>query len=716
MFLTTNFLKVIFSLLLMVFSVFGVISVFSYSAFDSCLSTISATNIENKAGIIGAYIADIFIQLFGITTFILFLILFIWGWKILFTKQLLNKTKFIELILFIIFATIICTVLSTTNFGTIILQKAKIKYLAGGSIGYLLTKFCFSTLIQNPFWIQVSVFLLTIASCLLLKRLLFVNFESVLIKAPRIMASIRDIKIPHICNNEIEEQQNNVPEKEKTQEHRPKIVKNGTDIYKLPHADLLDKHTKSKISNDDMASRSNELQSVLEEFGIHGEILNVKTGPVVTLFEFRPAPGIKTSRVISLSDDIARSMSATSARISIIPGQNAIGIELPNKNRQTVFLKELLTTDEFENSTCSIPIALGKDINGTSIIVDLAKMPHLLVAGTTGSGKSVSINSMILSILYKFVPDECKLIMVDPKMLELSVYDEIPHLLTPVVTDPKQAVFALKWAVSEMESRYKKMSQLGVRNIDGFNKKIKEAKENCDLLVRKVQTGFDQETGRPVFETQQLEFTHMPYIVVIVDEMADLMLVAGKDIEAAVQRLAQMARAAGIHLIMATQRPSVDVITGTIKANFPTRVSFQVTSKIDSRTILGEQGAEQLLGHGDMLYMAGGGRITRVHGPFVSDSEVERIVSYIKEQKEPTYVDIITNIQNDDFSQESNGDEDDMYKKALDIIINEKKTSISYLQRRLQIGYNRAARIIEEMEEKGVLSPPNNSGKREILI
>jgi S-DNA-T family DNA segregation ATPase FtsK/SpoIIIE len=487
----------------------------------------------------------------------------------------------------------------------------------------------------------------------------------------------------------------------------------------LPGMDLLDKHTQKENTQDERKTDliSTELKSVLEEFGVKGEILNASQGPVVTMFEFRPNPGIKTSRVISLSDDIARSMSAISARIATIPGKNAIGIELPNKNRHTVYLKELLFSESFKTFTSGIPLVLGKDIGGTPIMADLAKMPHLLVAGTTGSGKSVSINDMILSILFKFSPKDCKLIMIDPKMLELSVYDEIPHLLTPVVTDPKKAVFALKWAVAEMENRYRMMSKLGVRNIDGFNKKLGESREKGDLLVRKVQTGFDQETGRPLFETQQLEFEPMPYIVIIVDEMADLMLVAGKDVESAIQRLAQMARAAGIHLIMATQRPSVDVITGTIKANFPTRISFQVTSKIDSRTILGEQGAEQLLGQGDMLYMSGAGRILRVHGPFVKDIEVERVVSFIKGQEEPVYVDVVSEQFHDGgaTSEDPNASSDSMFQKAVEIILNDKKVSISYLQRKLQIGYNRAARMIEEMEEKGIVSAPNHTGKREIL-
>ena len=382
-----------------------------------------------------------------------------------------------------------------------------------------------------------------------------------------------------------------------------------------------------------------------------GDIVNAHPGPVVTLYEFEPAPGIKSSRVIGLADDIARSMSAVSARVAVVPGRNAIGIELPNPRRETVYLRELIASPDFSDSKHRLAIALGKTIGGEPVIVDLAKMPHLLVAGTTGSGKSVAINTMILSLLYKLKPQDCRLIMVDPKMLELSVYDGIPHLLTPVVTDPKKAVVALKWAVREMEDRYKKMSKLGVRNIDGFNARVTEAAAKGEVITRTVQTGFDRETGEAVYEQEQMDLSTLPYIVVIVDEMADLMMVAGKEIEGAIQRLAQMARAAGIHLIMATQRPSVDVITGTIKANFPTRMSFQVTSKIDSRTILGEMGAEQLLGQGDMLYMAGGGRIVRVHGPFVSDAEVERVVAHLKTQGQPEYLDSVTD--------EDDGDEDD---------------------------------------------------------
>jgi S-DNA-T family DNA segregation ATPase FtsK/SpoIIIE len=501
-------------------------------------------------------------------------------------------------------------------------------------------------------------------------------------------------------------------------------------VYELPDLKLLSEAKKpagaTKISQDALEQNARVLEGVLDDFSVRGEIINVRPGPVVTLYELEPAPGIKSSRVIGLADDIARSMSAVSARVAVVPGRNAIGIELPNQRREMVFLRELLACEDFATTKHKLAIALGKTIGGEPVIVDLARMPHLLVAGTTGSGKSVAINTMILSLIYRLKPEECRLIMVDPKMLELSVYDNIPHLLTPVVTDPKKAVVALKWAVREMEDRYKKMSKVGVRNIDGFNARVIEARAKGEVITRTVQTGFDPETGEAIFEREEMDLAPLPFIVIIVDEMADLMLVAGKDIEGAIQRLAQMARAAGIHLIMATQRPSVDVITGTIKANFPTRISFQVTSKIDSRTILSEMGAEQLLGQGDMLYMAGGGRISRVHGPFVSDGEVEKIVAYLRTQGQPQYLDSITS--EDEAAEASAGEplgnpgsmdaeeSGDLYGRAVAIVLRDKKCSTSYIQRRLSVGYNKAASLVEQMEREGVVSPANHSGKREILI
>jgi S-DNA-T family DNA segregation ATPase FtsK/SpoIIIE len=501
------------------------------------------------------------------------------------------------------------------------------------------------------------------------------------------------------------------------------------DHYQFPPVALLSepkRATGPAISEDALEQNARLLEGVLEDFGVRGEIINVRPGPVVTLYELEPAPGTKSSRVIGLADDIARSMSAISARVAVVPGRNAIGIELPNTRRETVYFRELISSVDFEKTKLKLALCLGKTIGGEGVIVELAKMPHLLVAGTTGSGKSVAINTMVLSLLYRLKPEECRLIMIDPKMVELSVYEGIPHLLTPVVTDPKKAVVALKWAVREMEDRYRKLSKVGVRNIDGFNARVLEAKAKGEVITREVQKGFDRETGEIIMATEEMELEPLHYIVVIIDEMADLMMVAGKEIEGAVQRLAQMARAVGIHVIMATQRPSVDVITGIIKANFPTRISFQVTSKIDSRTILGEMGAEQLLGQGDMLYMPGAGRITRVHGPFVSDLEVEKVVAHLKSQGRPQYLEDVTAEEGEDGEPASDGavfdkgafgaeDGADLYEQAIQVVLRDKKASTSYIQRRLQIGYNRAASLMERMEREGVVGPANHAGKREIL-
>ncbi len=491
--------------------------------------------------------------------------------------------------------------------------------------------------------------------------------------------------------------------------------------FQLPGLAMLAKPKPRSASFDEDALRQNArlLEAVLAEFGVRGQVDQIRRGPVVTLYELVPAPGVKSARVVALSDDIARSMSVAACRVSVVPGRNAIGIELPNQQRETVYLRDLLSSSEYDRTGHALPLALGETIGGEPYITDLAKMPHLLIAGTTGSGKSVGVNAMILSILYRLAPHQCRMIMIDPKMLELSVYDGIPHLLTPVVTDPKKAIVALKWTVREMEDRYRRMSKIGVRNIAGYNERAVEAQAKGEHFVRTVQTGFDDQ-GRPVYEEEKLRPEPMPYLVVVIDEVADLMLVAGKDIEGAVQRLAQMARAAGIHLIMATQRPSVDVITGTIKANFPTRISFQVTSKIDSRTIMGEQGAEQLLGQGDMLYMAGGGRITRLHGPFVSDGEVEAVAKYLREQGEPQYLEDVTAGADEDAGDNEDmfgegGSGDDLYDRAVAVVTRDRKASTSYIQRRLQIGYNRAASLMERMEQEGVVGPANHAGKRDIL-
>ena len=476
-------------------------------------------------------------------------------------------------------------------------------------------------------------------------------------------------------------------------------------------------------SAESLESNARLLETVLQDYGVQGKIVEIRPGPVVTLYELEPAPGIRSSRVIGLADDIARSLSVVAVRIATVSGRNVIGIEVPNAKRETVYLSELLGSEMWDGQSGKLSIALGKDISGAPIVADLARMPHLLIAGTTGSGKSVGVNAMIMSLLFRLSPEQCRLILIDPKMLELSVYDGIPHLLSPVVTEPAKAVAALKWVVREMERRYRSMSQLAVRNIAGYNERVEEARGRGEVVTRRVQTGFDSETGKPVFEDQPLALEPLPFIVVFIDEMADLMMVAGKEIEIAVQRLAQMARAAGIHVIMATQRPSVDVITGTIKANFPTRISFQVISKFDSRTILGEQGAEQLLGQGDLLYMQGGGRITRVHGPFVSDQEVEAVVAYLREQGEPAYLDEVTEPADDEAASLSGGatggnttGENALYDQAVSLVAREGKASTSFIQRHLQIGYNRAAKLIEQMEKDGVVSQANHVGKREVLV
>ncbi|WP_371155644.1 DNA translocase FtsK 4TM domain-containing protein [Jannaschia sp. 2305UL9-9] len=520
------------------------------------------------------------------------------------------------------------------------------------------------------------------------------------------------------------------PSRQAQAEAQPALqFEDASSDYEMPPLGLLaDPSTVERhvLSDEALEENARMLEAVLDDYGVKGEITSVRPGPVVTMYELEPAPGLKASRVIGLADDIARSMSALSARVSTVPGRTVIGIELPNERREKVVLREILSARDFGDSSMALPLALGKDIGGAPIVANLAKMPHLLIAGTTGSGKSVAINTMILSLLYKLPPEDCRMIMIDPKMLELSVYDGIPHLLSPVVTDPKKAVVALKWVVGEMEERYRKMSKMGVRNIDGYNGRVKDALDKGEMFSRTVQTGFDDETGDPVFETEESTPEKMPYIVIIVDEMADLMMVAGKEIEACIQRLAQMARASGIHLVMATQRPSVDVITGTIKANFPTRISFHVTSKIDSRTILGEMGAEQLLGMGDMLYMAGGSKITRIHGPFCSDEEVEEIVNHLKSFGPPDYAASVLDGPDGDKSSDidavlgltggNTGGEDALYDQAVQIVARDRKCSTSYIQRKLGIGYNKAARLVEQMEDNGVVGASNQVGKREILV
>jgi S-DNA-T family DNA segregation ATPase FtsK/SpoIIIE len=756
-------------------SIFGflgafVLSLISYTPSDPSFNTASEMGkVENYLGSFGAYSADLFLQSFGLSTFLLILGVFLWGLSFLKHKPLASMTgRILALLISSIAFTFVLAPLPNANFWP---MQAGLGGITGDLLFNLLHSplSAFMGIVTAQIFIQFFFFCVSLLTFMLavslpfglilqtLRLALICVIKAIIVPASSFWALFRSRP-----RTQLSQSSNSMaikkPKKKKQQNHeemeddfsdvfsredhdveiaepmqyaqdspnaiRPikKNTKQLNETYILPPYDLLNQpesQDSKNVDRDILTQNAQDLEAVLQDFGVKGEIVKVHPGPVVTLYELIPSPGTKSSRVISLAEDIARSISAVSVRIAVIPGKNAIGIELPNEKRQTVYMREMLITAAYEKNPAKLPLILGKDIGGNPIVVDLARMPHLLMAGTTGSGKSVAINTMILSLLFKHTPEQCRMIMVDPKMLELSVYDGIPHLLTPVVTDPKKAIVALRWAVREMENRYKAMSKLGVRNIEGYNQRLSEALKNGENLKRSVQTGFDAETGDPLFEDQELGSKTYPYIVVIVDELADLMMVAGKDIEAAIQRLAQMARAAGIHLIVATQRPSVDVITGTIKANFPTRISFQVTSKIDSRTILGEGGAECLLGQGDMLYMAGGGRILRVHGPFVKDEDVEHIVQYLKTQGEPAYLEEVTK---DD--QESNfGDDggfedpkDDLYAQAVQIVLKHKKASTSFVQRQLQLGYNRAATLIERMENEGIISAPNHSGKREILL
>lgn len=705
----------------MTFSAVCAVSILSYNDSDSSFNSSSVGEPQNILSYFGSYSSDLFVQILGyFGAFILLSLIFKIGFRLangkdfkpgkiilgifaafistFFIYKLFRQVAYSGALGYIMYACLSDALENVTNKDLII--NSVFAFFSLSLILSLVCVFGFGLSVENPGFLNK---IKLIFKCKSKKKNDKVNFTR------------RTTKIDINLAEPIQDTQKSTKKSKNIETHK---VNNEVQEFILPSTELLKKeeHVKNTVSNKELESSADKLISVLKDFGIDGEITSVSPGPVVTLYELKPAAGIKSARVIGLASDIARYMSAISARVSVVPGKNALGIELPNKNRQTVYLRSLLESDSYTSNTKALPIILGKSIGGDPIVADLAKMPHLLIAGTTGSGKSVGINSMIVSLLYKLPPSKCKFIMVDPKMLELSVYDEIPHLLTPVVTDPKKAVMALKWAVKEMENRYISMAKIGVRNIEGYNAKINEMLKNGKSPSRKVQTGFDPETGMPIYEEQPLDSEELPYIVIVVDEMADLMLVAGKEIEVAIQRLAQMARAAGIHLIMATQRPSVDVITGTIKANFPTRISFLVSSKIDSRTILGEQGAEQLLGQGDMLYMASGGRLVRVHGPFVSDSEVEDIVNYLKSQGEPKYVGGI--LEDDAFSADEsgeNGGSDPLYKDAVDLILREGKVSTSFLQRHLQIGYNRAARIVDIMEKNGIISPANHVGKREIL-
>ena len=762
-------------------ALWGAISVFGYSAGDPSLNSSGITDPSNMLGTSGALVADLLLQTLGFTCFVPILTLFVWGGRLMRGNPVLHPLRSLLLLIVacLFYAITLSALPVSVNWplmtrmggftGSLLidslvnwqwLAKSGISVVLSGEIsgfiGVILWVIALGLTRQD--WQRTAIGFLKIT--IFMRNIVTLcndiwkqvhefknrNFQSPepsyftpLSKITDVDEDVsEDFDVRISFGDTDDEYDKASPSMERSglvadKPSAPKLSAKlkatsqrqldlGDGIYQKPPLDLLEARdvsvSVSQLNKDALQQNAKFLGSVLSDFGIKGEIVKVRPGPVVTLYELEPAPGTKSSRVIGLSGDIARSMSAVSVRIAVVPGQNVIGIELPNLNREIVYMRELVESKEFEKSTNSLPLALGKDIGGVPVIADLIRMPHLLIAGTTGSGKSVAMNTMILSLLYQLTPDQCKFIMIDPKMLELSVYEGIPHLLTPVVTDPSKAVVALKWAVREMEDRYRMMSQIGVRNVSGYNDRIKEAAKKGEILTRTVQTGFDDD-GKPIMEELPLPTDPLPFIVVVVDEMADLMLVAGKDVEAAIQRLAQMARAAGIHLIMATQRPSVDVITGTIKANFPTRISFQVTSKIDSRTILGEQGAEQLLGQGDMLYMAGGGRITRVHGPFVSDEDVEEIVKHLKAQGSPAYLDEIT-VEDDTqllggtTSKEDAGDV--LYDEAVALIAREGKASTSFIQRHLQIGYNRAARIIERMEKQGVVSEANRVGKREVLI
>tara|TARA_B100001113_G_scaffold353497_1_gene358070 strand:+ start:74 stop:2269 length:2196 start_codon:yes stop_codon:yes gene_type:complete len=694
---------------LMIIGTLITISILSYNKFDPSLNTSSDDLSNNLISYPGSYAADILIQTFGFASILISIGLIIFGFFSL-TKRSQKPSKMI-LLLFL------CVI--TLSFSGHIISEN------GGILGHLLNNqlIYLGNLIEieiSNYYKNILVLLLATTSLILGSNALLPSKKIEEKGARTSKANVKEDKPKQVKIISKDE------EIQPTKKAAPKIIekkttkaKSSPDGYELPSLDLLkeaDENNKNIIPEDLIEENRNKLSNALKEFGVEGEIDIVRPGPVVTLYELKPAPGIKTKRVISLTDDIAREMAVASVRIAVVPGKNSIGIELPNENRNTVYLREIFDSDNFEKQIKGIPLSLGKDIGGTPIIADLSLMPHLLISGTTGSGKSVGINGMILSILYKFKPEDCRLIMVDPKMLELSVYDGIPHLLTPVVTNPNKAVVALKWVVREMEERYKKMAILSVRNMAEYNRKAEEYSLQNKTFKRRVHTGYD-ENQDPVYEEEEVVAEKLPFIVVVIDEMADLMLVARNDIEHLVQRLAQMARAAGIHVIMATQRPSVDVVTGTIKANFPTRISFRVASMIDSRTILNEMGAEQLLGNGDMLFLSEGGRVTRVHGAFVSDSEVERIVSHIRKQENPDYIDEIVEEKDDkdDLSSFENNSEDTLYSQAVSIVTNDKRVSISYIQRKLQIGYNRAARIVEEMEEKGIVSAPNTQGKRELL-
>jgi len=696
-----NFIKnrliELLGIVLILFSIFLLFSIASYSPGDpNFIYTPENTEIKNVGGFYGSVISDFLLQSLGLISIFLVVNFFYWGMKLIIYKTI-NAfiTKIFFVLAYIVFGTTVLNIFYNDSFWLIDNGN-------GGFVGLTIKEniYYFAPLVENQYVIY-SLILLTIVFFILSLSIKFNEIIKILLFPFIIIKKITNLlqkdkkksddnaDIPDINLEQKNYEDNTVEEKQPILPFaKKKEVKRNENIFKLPTTNFLEKNpdlkNKKNIDDSELTKNSEFLEKILLDFGVEGKIKRISYGPVVTLYEFEPASGIKVSKIVNLADDIARNTSSVSARLATIPGKNTIGIEIPNPKRENVFLNEVIADEKFNKRDIKLPIALGKSISGIPIISDLYAMPHLLIAGTTGSGKSVCINTIILSLLYKYTPEKCNLILIDPKMLELSAYEGIPHLLCPVITEAKKATAALGWAVKEMESRYKLMTSVGVKNIDGYNSKHKK---------------------------------HMPYIVVVVDEMSDLMLIAGKEIENYIQRLSQMARAAGIHIIMATQRPSVDVITGTIKANFPTRISFQVSSKIDSRTILGEQGAEQLLGKGDMLFMSSANKIVRIHGPYVSESEIEKVNSYLRSQGKPDYIDEITAIKdNETESNEGYEDEkDELYLKAVDIVKTERKASTSFLQRKLQIGYNRAARIMETMEKEGIVGQANHVGKREIL-
>ncbi len=691
---------------LILVSIFLLLSIVSYSPSDpNFIYSPEITEIKNIGGFYGSAISDFILQSIGLISFLFCINLFVWGYKIVIEKKIQNfpatsvwqikgLDRIFYMLCYIVFGTVVLNIYYSDSFWLIDNGN-------GGYVGRVIREniYYFSPLIENQYVIYGFILLTIIFFILSLSiklneiiKILFFPFTIIKKIANLFNRGKKKVDVnANILNVHLEQQNHETNTSKEKQPILPfsnkKEAKSNDNIFKLPTINFLEKNSNLKnsknIDDSELTKNSEFLEKILLDFGVEGKIKRISCGPVVTLYEFEPASGIKVSKIVNLADDIARNTSSISARLATIPGKNTIGIEIPNSKRENVFLNEIISNEQFNKKEIKLPIALGKSISGVPIVSDLYAMPHLLIAGTTGSGKSVCINTIILSLLYKYTPKKCNLILIDPKVLELSAYEGIPHLLCPVITEAKKATAALGWAVKEMESRYKLMTNVGVKNIDGYNSKHKK---------------------------------HMPYIVVIVDEMSDLMLIAGNEIENYIQRLSQMARAAGIHIIMATQRPSVDVITGTIKANFPTRISFQVSSKIDSRTILGEQGAEQLLGRGDMLFMSSANRIVRIHAPYVSESEIEKVNSYLRSQGKPDYIDEITVIKdNENNSKNIDIEKDELYYKAVDIVKTEGKASTSFLQRKLQIGYNRAARIMETMEKEGVVGQANHVGKREIL-